>query len=129
MNQIKTDENGTIYLCVSWTLKKTGRRVMIIYPGMTVENFKNEPLARAIMKAHQYTKLLETGKFHSVIELAKALKMDRSTLARTLSLVNLAPDVVQAIFNGKAPTELTLEKVSYGFPDDWEEQKKVFGMT
>ena len=42
-------------------------------------------------------------------------------------LANLCPDVVKAVFEGTAPESLTLKKVMYGFPDDWEEQKRVLG--
>ena len=56
------------------------------------------------------------------------LHLLRHELARTLSLVNLGPEVVKAVFDGTAPESLTLRKVMYGFPDDWEEQKRVFDL-
>ena len=51
-------------------------------------------------------------------------KIDRSAVARTLSLVNLAPDIVTAIFNGTAPDTLTFAKLVSGIPDDWQEQSQ-----
>ena len=72
--------------------------------------------------------MLETGKFDTVLKLSQALKIDRSPLAKTLSLVNLAPDIVQTVFDGTAPSDLTLAKLFRSFPDDWQEQKKAFGM-
>ena len=47
---------------------------------------------------------------------------------RTLSLVTLAPDIVTAVMTGKAPESETLTKVLYGFPDNWQEQRKFLGM-
>ena len=88
----------------------------------------SEPLAQAIIKGHQYARMLESGKFDTVLQLAQALKRDRSAVARTLSLVNLCPEVAKAVFEGTAPESLTLKKVFYGFPDDWEEQKRVLGL-
>ena len=128
MSKIETDENGNIYLNIPWVLKRSGKRVIIIRPGMALDDFKNEPLAKAIIKAYQCVKMLETGKFDTVLELSQALKINRSPLAKTLSLVNLAPDIVQAVFDGTAPADLTLAKLFRGFPDDWQEQKKAFGM-
>ena len=61
-------------------------------------------------------------------ELAEHLKSDRSHVARTLLLVNLAPDIITAVMSGKAPGTLTLTKVLYGFPDNWQEQRKLLGM-
>ena len=73
--------------------------------------------------------MLESGKFSTVIELAQYLKSDRSHVARTLSLVNLAPDIITAVMTGKAPETLTLTKVLYGFPENWQEQREALGMA
>ena len=72
---------------------------------------------------------LESGKFSTVLELAQYLKSDRSHVARTLSLVNLAPDIVTTVMTGKAPESVTLTKVLYGFPDNWQEQRKLLGLA
>ena len=128
MSELKIDENGAPYLEIPWTLKRNGARVQVIVSGMEIEDFKNEPLAQAIIMGHQYARMLESGKFDTVLQLAQALKRDRSAIARTLSLVNLCPEVVKAVFEGTAPESLTLRKVMYGFPDDWEAQKRVLGL-
>ena len=128
MSEIRMDEQGTAYMEVPWMLQKRGSRVRTVVPGMEFEDFKNEPLAQAIMKGHQYARMLESGKFDTVLQLAQALKCDRSAVARTLGLVNLCPEVVKAVFEGTASESLTLRKVMYGFPDDWEEQKRVFDL-
>ena len=73
--------------------------------------------------------MMESGKFSTVLELAQYLKSDRSHVARTLALVNLAPDIITAVMNGKAPETLTLTKVLYGFPESWQEQRELFGMA
>ena len=59
-----------------------------------MEDIVQEPLPRALILAHQYADMMESGKFSTVLELAQYLKSDRSHVARTLSLVNLAPDIV-----------------------------------
>ena len=47
--------------------------------------------------------MMQSGKFSTVLELAQYLKSDRSHVARILSLVNLALDIVTAVMTGKAP--------------------------
>ena len=128
MSEIKVDENGTPYLEIPWTLRRNGFRVQLIVPEMDTDAFRNDPLAQAIIKGHQYARMMESGKFDTVLQLAQALKCDRSAVARTLALVNLYPEVVKAVFKGTAPESLTLKKMFYGFPDDWEEQKRVLGL-
>ena len=71
----------------------------------------NEPLPRALILAHQYADMMESGKFSTVLELAQYLKSDRSHVARTLSLVNLA--VVSK--NGTAPGFFCCHPLLYDF--------------
>ena len=54
------------------------------------------------------------------------LKMDRSYLARTLQLANLAPDIVKLIWENRQPETLTLDKLRKGIPESWVEQRKLF---
>ena len=63
----------------------------------------------------------------TVLELARALKLDRSYVARTLSLVNLAPDIIVAVMQGKTPPEMTLAKAVNNLPEDRQEQRELFG--
>jgi len=44
---------------------------------------------------------------------------------RILSLVNLAPDIVEAIVYGREPDGLSLARFFEGFPDDWVKQRKA----
>ena len=86
------------------------------------------PLQKAVIQGFQYRDMLESGKVATVSELAQKVKQERAFLFRALSLVNLAPDIIEAILNGKEPSTLTLSKLRKGFPEDWEEQRKQFGI-
>ncbi|MBE6358576.1 MAG: hypothetical protein E7057_04940 [Lentisphaerae bacterium] len=52
-----------------------------------------------------------------------------ATVECSIRLVNLAPDIVTAVMSGKAPESVTLTKVLYGFPDNWQEQRKLLGIA
>lgn len=43
------------------------------------------------------------------------------------TLNNLAPDIVEAIVEGNEPDGLSIEKISRNIPEDWAEQRKLFG--
>ena len=58
----------------------------------------------------------------------RSLKLDRSYVARTLSLVNLAPDIIVAVMQGKTPPQMTLAKAVNNLPEDWQEQMELFGI-
>ena len=47
---------------------------------------------------------------------------------RSLSMVNLAPDIVEVILDGSEPEKLTMATLRRGIPDDWNEQRRVFGL-
>lgn len=59
----------------------------------------------------------------------RSLKLDRSYVARTLSLVNLAPDIIVAVMQGKTPPQMTLAKAVNNLPEDWQEQRELFGFV
>ena len=69
---------------------------------------------------------LTSGKAATMNEIAEKLKMDRSYLARTLQLANLAPDIVKLIWKNRQPSTLTLDKLRKGIPESWEEQRRLF---
>ena len=85
------------------------------------------PMVRAIGNAYAWRARLESGEVASISELARNLNLNRSYVIKILSLNTLAPDIVTAIVNGEEPDKLSLEKLVSGFPDDWQEQKKLFG--
>ena len=84
------------------------------------------PIQTALIQAHQGMEQIISGKATTMRQIAQALNMDRSFVARTLQLANLAPDIVKAIWENRQPVSLTLDKLRRGIPDSWEEQRKLF---
>jgi hypothetical protein len=72
---------------------------------------------------------LESGKAKHVRHLASKLNLDSSYVGQLLRLVNLAPDIQEAIIRGEEPDGLSLVKLRSTIPDDWQEQKQIFRMT
>ena len=131
MDNVKYREDGTPVIVVPFKLRHLGYKQTIVVDEQNrkLEDIAQEPLPRALILAHQYADIMESGKFSTVLELAQYLKSDRSHAARILSLVNLAPDIVTAVMTGKAPESVTLTKVLYKLPDSWLEQRKLVGMA
>ena len=65
----------------------------------------------------------------SITELAAAEKIDRSYLCRVLRLTLLAPEIVEAIMDGRQPEGVTLPVLMRGFPVEWEGQRLQFGQS
>ena len=86
------------------------------------------PIVQAIGKAHAWRARFESGKAASTAVLARDLNLSRAYVIRILSLTTLAPEIVTALINGAPEGGISLDKLVSGFPADWEEQKKMFGM-
>jgi len=65
--------------------------------------------------------------YASIASLAKRLKVDHAYVSRLLHLTLLAPDVIEAILNGKEPSGLSLARLNKAFPLEWEEQRIALG--
>ena len=128
MGKLEKDKDGNPVIVVPFHIRHLGPRQSIVLDcGSKFNDVVNEPLPKSIILAHQYAQMLESGRYSTVLELAKALKLDRSYVARTLSLVNLAPDIIVAVMQGKTPPEMTLAKAVNKLPEDWQEQREMFG--
>jgi hypothetical protein len=84
-------------------------------------------LVIAIVRGHIWRNLLESGKANSIAEIPRANKVDGSYVSRILNLMLLAPDIVEAILDGKEPSDCSLAKLTKPFPVLWDEQRRELG--
>ena len=84
--------------------------------------------AAAVLLFYRWQELLDSGEFDSPEALAEALNVNVSYVRRFLRLTLLAPPIVEAIFEGRAPWSLSLTKLDTNLPFSWKEQMKLFGM-
>jgi hypothetical protein len=112
------------------TLRKRGGRKIIISPAGEQQCTPARPridstLIRALARAFRWKHSLEGGQYSTVSELAAAEKLDRSFVSHVLQLTLLAPDLVEAILDGKQLATLQLQPLMRGFPVQWEAQREV----
>ncbi len=123
--------NGNIAVTLNIRLKYDGHKTVIIQPEQKAETLDIEtmsPLQKALVQGFQYRDALENGEVANVSELARRENQECAFLFRALSLVNLAPDIIEAILDGTEPSALTLSRLRSGIPEDWNEQRKLFEM-
>ena len=127
-------DNGNLEMFIPALFSKRDGKIVIITPEEYVEDEEEEEvdiipksgLARQLVRAHAWLDLLESGTYQNVLELARELNIDESYVGRILRLVNLAPDIQEAIINGTEPASITFNKLRSKIPDDWQEQKGLF---
>jgi hypothetical protein len=67
--------------------------------------------------------MLEAGEHGTVRELAKAEQVNETDISRVLRLTLLAPDIVEAILDGRQPADLGVHVLRERFPLEWVEQR------
>jgi hypothetical protein len=77
-----------------------------------------------LVRAHRWKRLLEEGKYRSAAEIADAEGVTRSFVNRLLRLTLLAPDIVEAILDGRQPKSIQLEELTGAIASGWEERRK-----
>jgi hypothetical protein len=119
----------SITVCVQLAIRTRGGRKLVVtpdgsVPGTAPARTRADPvLAKALARAHRWKRLLESGRYASLSELAAAEKIDRSYLGKMLRLTLLAPDIVEAIMDTQQACSLALPALLNGVPGLWEQQR------
>jgi hypothetical protein len=66
--------------------------------------------------------MLDEGVHATLEDLARAKGVNATYVSRILRLTLLAPEIVEAILDGRQPAELQLDDLLMGFPLEWEMQ-------
>ena len=122
--------DATITVHVPFRVRKRGGRKLMVSPDGTAEPARpqvDNSLVKALARAHRWKRLLEEGHHTSLTELAQAEGINRSYLCRVLRLTLLAPDLVEAILEGRQPEGLTLKVAMQPMPKVWEKQRAMCG--
>jgi hypothetical protein len=80
-------------------------------------------MVKALARAHRWQRLLDEGRYASISELATSEKLDRGYVGTILRLTLLAPDIIEAILNGRQSEGLGLPALLESFPIEWEQQR------
>jgi len=108
-------------------VKRGGRKEMQMPEGATQPRRTDNALVKALARAFRWKRMLESGEFATISELAEREGIAPSYMTRVLRLTLLAPDIVEAILDGTQGPEVTLARVLEPFPLEWEHQAMHFG--
>jgi hypothetical protein len=105
--------------------KHRGGRKLMIAPGSTTSRCSSAAettLVKALARAFRWRRMMETGRYATINEPAAAEKINSSYVSRLLRLTLLAPDIVEAILDGRQLEGMTLPGLMEPFPVEWARQ-------
>ena len=105
-------------------VKRGGRKEMLLPDGATPSRRNDNTLVKALARAFRWKRMLESREFATIGELAEREGIAPSYMTRVLRLTLLAPDIINAILDGKQGPEVTLAQVLEPFPMDWSAQQE-----
>jgi predicted nucleic acid-binding Zn ribbon protein len=114
----------TVSIPVSF-LQRGGRKQILSPPGAAPWSPTprvDTALVKAMVRAHRWRHMLESGEYASSAEIAKAEKINDSYLSRILRLTLIAPDITEAILAGRQPATLQVDDLLKPLPAAWTEQ-------
>ncbi len=93
-------------------------------PVLTPE--QDRPLLKALGRGIYWQQLIDNGTVASGTEIAERECIHRSTVNDLLRLALLAPDIIQAAYEGRLPRAVSLEAILRAkVPLDWNEQRRL----
>ena len=93
-------------------------------PVLTPE--QDRPLLKAMGRGIYWQQLIDNGTVASGTEIAERECIHRSTVNDLLRLALLAPDIIQAAYEGRLPRAVSLEaRLRAKVPLDWNEQRRL----
>jgi hypothetical protein len=133
MTERTSHEVETLTIRIPMRLQRRGGRKLITTPeGVAAPARKpsrDETLIKALVRAHRWRRKIESGQAKSITDLAEQEGVTDAYVCRLLPLTCLAPDVVEAILDGRQPKGLRLADVLGNGPLGWEEQRRIYSIA
>ena len=108
-------------------VRRGGRKAMLLPEGAAQARKPDNTLVKALARAFRWKRMLDSGEFASISELAEREGIASSFLSRSLRMTLLAPHIVEAILEGKQVPEVTLERLREPFPVEWDQHLQTDG--
>jgi hypothetical protein len=86
-------------------------------------------LVLAVARGQTWASALRRGEYADTAEIAGKCDLSEAYVRRILRLGFLAPDIVEAIAEGRQPRGLTLQRLLAPVPFAWTEQRRRFGFS
>ena len=107
-------------------VKRGGRKEMVLPPSAITTTRIDGTMVKALARAFRWKRMLDSGAFTSVTEIAAHEKLSFTYISRVVRLSLLAPDIVDAIMAGHQPPTMMLANLLEDVPVDWQVQRALW---
>lgn len=124
------DDGRTVTVRVPISIRRRGGRKLVLAPnGLNVtaapaRRHLDDAMVKAIARAFRWREMLENGEYATIREIADAEKINESYVGRVLRMTLMAPDLVEAILDGRQSPALQLCNLLRPFPTEWQAQSE-----
>ena len=125
-----TDDEIEVLSIPVW-LRRSGREIRMLIEGTDPFAKPDSRLIKLLIRAHRFNAALDSSDGVPFAALAKRQGVSPSYFTRLVRLSYLAPDITQAILDGRQPRDLTADKLlaHSRLPLAWHEQQAVLGFV
>jgi hypothetical protein len=118
-------DGETITVHIPLNFKKRGGRKLVVTPDgaeWAPRPRVDNAMVKALARAFRWRRMLDTSVHATLEDLARAKGVAPSYVSRVLRLTLLAPEIVEAILDGRQSEGMRLEDLLEGVPADWKGQ-------
>jgi DNA invertase Pin-like site-specific DNA recombinase len=124
--------NDVFKLVIDARVKRCGGEVRLLVPADSATEAPTRPvpsLIKAVARAHPWPEEIIRGELTGLRSIAQLTSLDEHYAGRILNCSFLAPDIVEAILDGRQPADLTIQKLLRSLPLAWADQSKLLGFS
>lgn len=123
----KDDLEDIVVIEAAAELKRCGGEMRLVLPPDSpgAQSHPVPSLIRAMARAHNWVDRILRGEAVNQRSIAKETGLDERYVSRIIPLAFLAPDLIEAILEGKQAAHLSLDGCLGNVPHDWNEQRTL----
>jgi site-specific DNA recombinase len=123
--------DNVIHLAIEARVKRCGLEMRLVFPpdrdGQQVPSHPASSLLKALARGRTWHGWILAGKDSGASPIAQKLNLNERYVRRVLQCAFLAPDIVEAILDGRQPSDLTFGKLTRRLPLSWIDQRRHLG--
>jgi hypothetical protein len=124
--------SDVVRLVLEARIKRCGGEMRLVVPPHLPGQVRPHPapsLLKVVARAHQWCEWVTSGKVWGGRSIAEKTGLDERYASQILECAFLAPDIVDAILDGRQPADLAWKKLTRHVPINWVEQRKRLGFA